>query len=78
MKGHVSYERTPMCGIYIQALIPHFVIISLYHIFIQLLLNIFTILNGLLCTVIFISDVYIVNQVGSLNSGVTNINIYNM
>jgi hypothetical protein len=65
MKGHVSYERAPLCGIYIQALIlicNHLIILF---ILIQLLLNIFTILNGLLRTVLFILDIYIVNQLGS-------------
>jgi hypothetical protein len=44
---------------------PHCSSSYILFILIQLLLNIFTILNGLLRTVLFILDVYIVNQVGS-------------
>jgi hypothetical protein len=44
MKGHVSYERAPLCGIYIQALIPHYILFILIH----LLLNIFTILKWII------------------------------
>jgi hypothetical protein len=48
MKGHVSYERAPLCGIYIQALISHLKSSHSYHILIQLLLNIFTILKWII------------------------------
>jgi hypothetical protein len=41
MKGHVSYKREPLCGIYIQARILH--LYYILFILIHLLLNIFTI-----------------------------------
>jgi hypothetical protein len=48
MKGHVSYERAPLCGIYIQALFPHLKSSHSYHILIQLLLNMFTSLKWII------------------------------
>jgi hypothetical protein len=59
MKGHP-------CAGYIYK--PSFLICNhliILFILIQLLFNIFTILNGLLRTVLFILDIYIVNQLGS-------------
>jgi hypothetical protein len=57
-------KRHPCVDIYTS---PHPHCRSSYILFIliQLLLNIFTTLNGLLRIVLFILDVYIVNQVGS-------------
>jgi hypothetical protein len=65
MKVHVSYERVPLCRIYIYK--PTFVICKnhLYHNLIHLLFYIFTILNGLLRTILFLLDICIMNQLGS-------------
>jgi hypothetical protein len=46
MKGHVSYERAPLCGYIYRSPHPHCDIILF--ILIQLLLNIFTILKWII------------------------------
>jgi hypothetical protein len=67
MKGHVSYERAPLCG-YIYSS-PHPCCNIILFIFLYIYYYIYLLsINGLLRIVLFILDIYIVNQLGSPQS----------